>query len=106
MSLSLIAPNNSWWEIKVIAEQSLEEQIFWRLQNFGCQGMASQKKDGHISVSSYLPVEKGNVLDLAALALWLKQDAIALDYEAPTTQWTVINDEDWSSSWKQHWSPQ
>ncbi|MCX5934459.1 MAG: 50S ribosomal protein L11 methyltransferase, partial [Pseudanabaena sp. LacPavin_0818_WC45_MAG_42_6] len=106
MSLSLIAPNNSWWEIQVIAEQSLEEQIFWRLQNFGCQGMASQKKDGHISVSSYLPVEKGNVLDLAALALWLKQDAIALDYEAPTTQWTVINDEDWSSSWKQHWSPQ
>jgi ribosomal protein L11 methyltransferase len=71
MSPSLIAPNNSWWEIQVIAEQSLEEQIFWRLQNFGCQGMASQKKDGQISVSSYLPVEKSSVLDLAALALRL-----------------------------------
>jgi len=106
MSPSLITINNSWWEIQVIAEQSLEEQIYWRLQNFGCQGMASQKKDGQIRISSYLPVVKGNVLDLAALALLLKQDAIAVNYEVPITQWTVINDEDWSSSWKQHWSPQ
>jgi len=106
MSPSSITSINNWWEIQVLAEQALEEQIFWRLQSFGCQGMATQKKDGQIRVNSYLPVEKANVLDLAALALWLKQDAIASSYEAPATQWAVINDEDWSSSWKQHWNPQ
>ena len=106
MSPSIITSNNNWWEIQVLAEQSLEEQIFWRLQNFGCQGMASQIIENRTCINSYLPVEKANVLDLAALALLLKQDAIALSYEAPITQWTVINDEDWSSSWKQHWHPQ
>lgn len=106
MSPLIVTSINNWWEIQVLAEQSLEEQIFWRLQNFGCQGMASQNKDSRICINSYLPVEKANVLDLAALALLLKQDAIAVNYEAPITQWTIINDEDWSSSWKQHWHPQ
>ena len=89
---SISSLNNNWWEIQVLAEQSLEEQIFWRLQDFGCQGMASQNKDGRISINSYLPVQKCTVLDLAALALLLKQDAIAINYEAPITQWTVINE--------------
>ena len=106
MSSSSIISVNNWWEIQVLADPSSEEQIFWRLQNFGCQGMASQVKNGQMSISSYLPMEKGNVLDLSALALWLKQDAIASGYDAPITQWTVISDEDWSSSWKQHWHPQ
>ncbi|MDX2255863.1 MAG: 50S ribosomal protein L11 methyltransferase [Pseudanabaenaceae cyanobacterium bins.39] len=106
MSSPIITPINNWWEIQVLAEQSLEEQIFWRLQNFGCQGMVSQKKEQQVCISSYMPIEKANVLDLAALAIWLKQDAIASNYEAPTTQWTIISDEDWSSSWKQHWHPQ
>lgn len=106
MSPSMITANNSWWEVQVIADQSLEEQIFWRLQNFGCQGMATQKKDGKLYVSSYIPMEKGKVLDLAALALRLEQDAIAVNYDSPVTTWKIINDEDWSSSWKQHWNPQ
>ncbi len=46
MSPSIVTSNNNWWEIQVLAEQSLEDQIFWRLQDFGCQGMAIQKKDG------------------------------------------------------------
>ncbi|MFM7887603.1 MAG: 50S ribosomal protein L11 methyltransferase [Pseudanabaena sp.] len=106
MSSSSITSINNWWEIQVLAEQALEEQIFWRLQSFGCQGMVTQKKDGQIRVNSYLPIAKGQVLDLAALALLLTQDAIISNYEAPITQWTVISDEDWSSSWKQHWAPQ
>ncbi|MCA6612858.1 MAG: 50S ribosomal protein L11 methyltransferase [Pseudanabaena sp. M158S2SP1A06QC] len=106
MSLSSITSINNWWEIQVVADQALEEQIFWRLQSFGCQGMVTHQKDRQIRVNSYLPIEKGQVLDLAALALLLKQDAIACNYEAPITQWTIISDEDWSSSWKQHWSPQ
>jgi len=59
MSPSSITSINNWWEIQVLAEQALEEQIFWRLQSFGCQGMVTQKKDGQIRVNSYLPIEKG-----------------------------------------------
>ncbi|MBD2149114.1 50S ribosomal protein L11 methyltransferase [Pseudanabaena sp. FACHB-1277] len=106
MSFPMLTSINNWWEIQVVADSPLEEQIFWRLQNFGCQGMVTQSKDGQILVQSYLPIEKGTVLDLAALALWLKQDAIAFNYEPPVTKWVVISDEDWSSSWKQHWHPQ
>jgi ribosomal protein L11 methyltransferase len=82
--------------------------VFWRLQNFGCQGTASQLKDDsdRLWVRAYLPVEKTDWLDLAALALWLRQDAIAVGQTAPIVQWSVIDAEDWSNSWKQYWHPQ
>ena len=43
-------------------------------------------------------------LDLAALALALKQDALCSQLPAPEIKWGLIEEEDWSSSWKQYWS--
>jgi ribosomal protein L11 methyltransferase len=101
---------NNWWEIQVLADPALEELIFWRLSRFGCQGTATQVKDANLTIKAYLPSEKASLLDLAALALWLKQDAIASELDKPLEQpkvkWHLINEEDWSSSWKQHWQPQ
>lgn len=97
---------NSWWEIQVLANQALDELAFWRLQSFGCQGTATRIKGEEAWISAYLPMEKANWLDLAALALWLRQDAIAVDLEPPIVKWDLINEEDWSNTWKQHWQPQ
>lgn len=97
---------NSWWEIQILCDPALEDTVFWRLERFGCQGMSSETKEYMSLVKAYLPQVKVNTLDLAALSLWLKQDAVCVGSVVPTTQWHLIDEEDWSSSWKQYWHPQ
>lgn len=97
---------NSWWEIEIFAEPDLEDTIFWRLEQFGCRGMSSDRQGASIRIFTYLPEKQAQLLDLAALALWLRQDASIAELPAPTVRWYPIDEEDWSSSWKQHWEPQ
>ncbi len=80
--------------------------VHWRLEDFGCRGSSSQAKDYGCLVSAYLPQIKAQQLDLAALALRLKQDALCTEIALPIVQWHLIDEEDWSSSWKEHWHPQ
>ena len=94
---------NSWWEIQIVADASLEETIFWRLEEFGCKGMASELKDETLLIEAYLPQLTSQMLDLATLSLWLRQDAIACERPVPTVRWSPIEEEDWSKSWKDHW---
>ncbi|MBD2314991.1 50S ribosomal protein L11 methyltransferase [Desertifilum sp. FACHB-1129] len=97
---------NHWWEIQILGEPVLEDLIFWRLESFGCKGTYSEVKGNASLVCAYLPQEQAQLLDLAALALWLRQDALAMGYSLPAVQWTLIDEEDWASSWKQYWNPQ
>ncbi|ARV59421.1 ribosomal protein L11 methyltransferase [Nostocales cyanobacterium HT-58-2] len=97
---------NTWWELHILSEPELEDSIFWRLENFGCRGTASEKKGNHSLVKSYLPQFQAQVLDLAALSLWLRQDALCMGLSAPVVQWQLIDEQDWASSWKQYWQPQ
>lgn len=97
---------NNWWEIDILCTPVLEDMVFWRLEKFGCNGISSEvKKSSHL-IRAYLPQADVQLLDLAALSLWLRQDALELEFPAPLTQWHLIDEEDWSSSWKQHWEPQ
>ncbi|NES98104.1 MAG: 50S ribosomal protein L11 methyltransferase [Desertifilum sp. SIO1I2] len=97
---------NHWWEIQILGEPVLEDLIFWRLESFGCKGTYSEVKGNASLVCAYLPQEQAQLLDLSALALWLRQDALAMGYTLPAVQWTLIDEEDWASSWKQYWNPQ
>jgi ribosomal protein L11 methyltransferase len=97
---------NSWWEIQVICDAVLEDLIFWRLDLFGCRGTSMETK-GHVClVKSYLPQFEAQLLDLAALSIWLEQDAVCSGLPIPSVQWRLIDEEDWSSSWKEHWQAQ
>ena len=97
---------NSWWEIQILCDPALEDLIFWRLEMFGCRGTSSETK-GHLQlIGAYLPQMQVQLLDLAALSLWLRQDALTVGLPVPVTQWHLIDEEDWASSWKQHWEPQ
>lgn len=99
----------SWWEIKVIGDPRLEESIYWRLEKFGCRGTATEVKGvSNVSyvIRAYLPQTQVELLDLAALSIWLKEDAVLLDLPAPQTTWELIDEQDWSTSWKEHWQPQ
>ncbi|MGD1910584.1 MAG: 50S ribosomal protein L11 methyltransferase [Rivularia sp. (in: cyanobacteria)] len=96
----------TWWELQIICSGEIEDSVFWRLEKFGCRGTASQKKGNGILVQAYLPQSQAHLLDLAALSLWLRQDALCLETSLPSLQWKLIDEEDWASSWKQHWEPQ
>ena len=96
----------SWWEIKVNYVSELEDTIFWRLQEFGCQGTAVMKEeDDSWYVKGYVSAVTQESLDLAALALLLKQDFTLANFLSPSVSWKLIDDEDWASSWKDHWEP-
>jgi ribosomal protein L11 methyltransferase len=97
---------NSWWEIQVACDPIAEDLVHWRLEEFGCRGSASEIKGYSCLVRAYLPQIKAELLDLAALALLLRQDAFCAELAAPMVQWHLIDEEDWSSSWKNHWQPQ
>jgi len=109
--------SNRWWEIVVKCEPVLEESVFWRLEKFGCSGTATEVKvlddelsfeletTKQISIRTYIPEIDIQLLDLAALSLWLKQDAKLLEVSVPEAQWQLIDEEDWASGWKDYWKP-
>lgn len=97
---------NSWWEIEILSDPGLEESIFWRLEKFGCRGMSSELKEHSQLVRAYVPEIQAQLLDLAALSLWLRQDALIAGMPLPVTQWHLIDEEDWATNWKQYWQPQ
>jgi ribosomal protein L11 methyltransferase len=97
---------NTWWELQILCEPDLEEPLFWRLENFGCRGTAIEKKDNSCFLRAYLPRIQVELLDLAALSLWLRQDALCMGLAVPSLNWQLIDEEDWASSWKQYWHPQ
>jgi len=96
----------AWWEIQVLADPALEDLIFWRLEDFGCRGASSQTQGSQRLVQGYLPQEQAAEAQLQRLAQQLTEDAQSLQLAFPQVQWRLINEEDWSSSWKQHWHPQ
>ncbi|MEA5620692.1 50S ribosomal protein L11 methyltransferase [Cronbergia sp. UHCC 0137] len=96
---------NTWWELKILCEPDLEDLIFWRLEGFGCRGTASESKNNSSLMKAYLPSSQVQLLDLAALLLWLRQDAMCIGLPAPILHWHLIDEEDWASSWKQYWQP-
>jgi len=97
---------SSWWEIQVLCDPVLEDLVFWRLEAFGCRGTSSEIKGHSCLVKAYLPQMQAQLLDLAALSLLLRQDALCAELPIPAMQWNLIEEEDWSSSWKDHWQPQ
>jgi ribosomal protein L11 methyltransferase len=97
---------NTWWELQIFCEPELEESVFWRLDDFGCRGTASELKADSSLVRAYLPQIKTHLLDLAALSLLLRQDALCVGLNVPQVQWHLIDEQDWATSWKQYWHPQ
>ena len=110
--------SNRWWEIVVKCEPILEESVFWRLEKFGCSGTATEVKtldseqnlesgsaNQQLLIRTYIPEIDTQLLDLAALSLWLEQDAKLLEISVPEAQWQLIEEEDWASGWKEYWQP-
>jgi ribosomal protein L11 methyltransferase len=98
--------SNSWWEIKIECVPELEENIFWRMSEFGCKGMSTQKQIQNILISAYIPQIQVKLLEISDLLLQIDADANIGGYPIPVNSCILIDEEDWSSSWKQHWTAQ
>ena len=109
--------SNRWWEIVIKCESILEESVFWRIEEFGCSGTATEIvldneqdfefefEDEQTSIRTYIPEIKAQSLDLSTLSSCLNKDAESLETSLPEVRWRLIDEEDWASSWKQHWKP-
>ncbi|MEM6591173.1 MAG: 50S ribosomal protein L11 methyltransferase [Cyanobacteria bacterium P01_C01_bin.73] len=97
---------NSWWEIQVLCDVALEDLIYWRFECYSGRGTSSQRKGTRRLVKVYFPQEQFELLDLAAIGLRLKQDALCVGLPMPMIEWRLIEEEDWAKSWKLHWKPQ
>lgn len=97
---------NCWWEIQVFCDPALEDTVFWRFDGFGSYGTSSQLQGNACLIETYFPQHRFELLDLAALALRFKQDALCSELPPPQVTWRLIDEEDWSKSWKEHWQAQ
>jgi ribosomal protein L11 methyltransferase len=97
---------NSWWEVQVLCDPALEDTVFWRFDSCGSLGTASQRRGSSCLIQAYFPKIRFALLDISAIALALKQDALCSHLMPPHVSWQLIDEEDWSKSWKDHWHPQ
>lgn len=95
---------NRWWKIEVQCNPEQEESIFYRLEALGCRGTATEVQEACV-IRAYLPQLETKVSELESLAKQLREDALALELAPAKTDWHLIDEEDWASSWKQHWQP-
>lgn len=98
--------SNAWWEITIVCDSDLEEPYFWRLDHFGCRGTSTEVKGQSYLIRAYIPELQAHILDISALSLWLRQDAMILGKNSPMVQWSLMDEEDWASNWKKDWQPQ
>jgi ribosomal protein L11 methyltransferase len=97
---------NSWWEVQVLCDPALEDTVFWRFDSLGSLGTASQRRGSSCLIQAYFLQLRFELLDISAIALVLKQDALCSNLLPPHVSWQLIDEEDWSKSWKDHWHPQ
>jgi ribosomal protein L11 methyltransferase len=98
--------NHQWWELRVFGDPALDELLSWELQSLGCQGTASQVKEGQLKISGYLSAEQYAEANLAQMAQQLKQSVANVDMGAiADIDWSLIQEEDWANSWKDYWHP-
>jgi ribosomal protein L11 methyltransferase len=100
--------NHQWWELRVFSDPALDELLSWELQSLGCQGTASQVKDGQLKIAGYLSTEQYTEASLAQMAQQLQQSVAKMAAEMGAIakiDWVLLQEEDWANSWKDYWHP-
>jgi ribosomal protein L11 methyltransferase len=96
---------SQWWEIEILSGAELEDSLFWRLQEFGCQGTAQLRTPEGQITRCYIHQDQAQTADLEQLTAQVAADAAVFERPPPTVRWQLIDEEDWSENWKQHWQP-
>ena len=104
---SLATTDNQWWEVVVDCPIALEDSVFWHFSQLESKGTASQQDGVRCVVKAYLLSSEFDIKTLKTIRQTIVDSETQMGLE-PTTQvsWSLIAEEDWSSSWKEHWQPE
>ncbi|NJM97462.1 MAG: 50S ribosomal protein L11 methyltransferase [Phormidesmis sp. RL_2_1] len=97
--------NPQWWEVTVECPINLEDSVYWAFDELDSKGTASQTKDDCRIVTAYFPQAQFQPADFEQWQANL-QAAIApqiSQLQLLQVSWRLIAEEDWASSWKDHW---
>ncbi len=68
--------------------------------------MSTQKLGQDLSISAYIPQIQVKLVEVADALVQIEGDAQQNGCPIPVSTCVLIDEEDWSSSWKQHWTAQ
>jgi ribosomal protein L11 methyltransferase len=94
---------NKWWEIEISCHPGLEEIIFWRLAEYGCNGMATHQQEGGVMLKAYLPQADKSLPEISQFLASFERDARSYGLRVPQAGCRLIQEEDWGKTWKDHW---
>jgi ribosomal protein L11 methyltransferase len=96
----------SWWRLEMDAPAELEESLLWKLGTLGVQRVAirhgPRTPQSHRLVA-WLPAADWPLIERQRLQAALEPLAEPFALALPPLEWQEQGEEDWSSSWKQHW---
>jgi len=98
----------AWWRLELAVPAELEESLLWKLGALGIARVAvvhdPRTPHSHRLVA-WLPAVDWPDLERQRLAGALAPLGEPFGLSLPPLEWQAQHDEDWSSSWKQHWQP-
>ncbi len=98
----------AWWRLEMAAPAELEESLLWKLPSLGVSRIALQhapEAPGQRRLLAWLPESDWPPDQRAELELALAPLGEPFGLPLPAIHWQRQADEDWSLSWKSHWSP-
>jgi ribosomal protein L11 methyltransferase len=96
----------AWWCLEMDAPPELEESLLWKLGSLGISRVALRhlpRTPDQRHLVAWLPASDWPEVERLELEQALAPLARTFGLELPPIQWQLQDDEDWSSSWKQHW---
>jgi ribosomal protein L11 methyltransferase len=97
----------AWWRLEMACPPELEESLLWKLRELGVARVAVVHGPGapeRRELHGWLPESDWPEDQRRELARALAPLGEPFGVAVPSPRWRRQEDEDWSSSWKRHWS--
>jgi ribosomal protein L11 methyltransferase len=98
----------SWWRLELAVPEELEESLLWKLNTLGIPRVALRHQPEHPkarTLLAWLPAIDWPEFQRQELVRALEPLGEPFGLSLPPIDWFEQSDEDWNSSWKQHWQP-
>ena len=100
---------NNWYKLTFEIEDNLEEIIIWKLNDLGIFSYAFEfllNKKNKKRVVIWLPILNWPKSLRIKLENNIREVLDQSNYNLYTFMWSIIEQEDWMSSWKKYWGPE
>lgn len=97
-----------WWVLKIACPHQLEETLTWKFNQLGINRIAFVKSPSEVSeliFYAWLPSNEWPEENRNNLITLITPLAATFGFALEKPHWEKVSENDWSSSWKQHWQP-